>query len=76
MVGEFTALRRRWRSPRLEVVDLASLVLWVWVVEVDLPTLIAIMARAVPVAIAVAWLLMPSANGPPGYRRLRAAVGR
>ncbi len=76
VVGGFTALRRRWRSPRLEVVYLASLVLWVWVVEEDLPELIAIMARAVPVAIVVAWLLMPSANGPPGYRRLLAAVGR
>ena len=74
VVGGLTALRRRWRTPRMEMVYIASLITWVWIIEQDLPTLITTMARAVPVTILLAWLLLPGPDGPPGYRRILSAL--
>jgi hypothetical protein len=59
----------------MEMVYIASLFTWVWIIEQDLPTLITTMARTVPVTILVAWLLMPGIHGPPGYRRVLDALG-
>lgn len=70
VVAAFTLLCRRWRSPRAEMIYIAGLVSWVIYIETDLPQLIALMARTVPVTIALAWLLLPGRSGECGYRAL------
>jgi hypothetical protein len=72
VVGAFGALRSRWRSLRMDMVYLSSLVTWVTYVESDLPELVAGMSRTLPVTILVAWLLLPGRDQPPGYQLVLA----
>lgn len=66
LVGLFTRICLRCRSPRIEMVYLASLMGWITVVESDLPQLIAAASRSVPIAILVAWLALPASVGSNG----------
>lgn len=59
IVAIFTRICLKRRSPRAEMIYIASLVSWITFVESDLPQLIAAAFRSVPVAIVVAWLLLP-----------------
>jgi hypothetical protein len=68
VVGWWTRLWRNRRSPRWDAVYLYALVIAVTYVESDLPILVATTAKAVPLAAAVAWLLLPGRTSPPGYR--------
>lgn len=65
----FLRLCRRLRSPRVEMVYLASLSSWIWVVESDLPYLLAAMSKSMPFVVGVAWLMLPGRHSPPGYRQ-------
>jgi hypothetical protein len=70
VVAWFTRLCARWRSPRVEMLYLVSLLYWIPYVESDLPELIAAASKALPVTAAAAWLLLPGGDTAPGYRRL------
>jgi hypothetical protein len=76
IVAAFTRECFRLRTPRTEMVYIAGLVTWVTNLESDLPQLIAAMSRSVPVAILVAWLLLPGRRGQPGYVTLARASRR
>jgi hypothetical protein len=66
----------RWRSPRFEAIYLYSLATWVTYVESDLPELIVGAAKTMPVALVVAWALLPGRQSLPGYRRIAPTFER
>jgi hypothetical protein len=70
VIGGWQRAYERWRSPRMEMIFLYTLVYFVAYVESDLPQLVATAARSLPFAALVAWLLLPGRHGAPGYRRL------
>jgi len=76
VVGGFGAACRRWRSPRVEMILLFSLITWVADVEVDLPQLILTTSKTVPALVAVSWLLLPGSRQDPGFRILLRHLGR
>jgi hypothetical protein len=71
---------RRWWSPRAEFVYLAALFYAVLNpaggIETELPQLIATATKTLPLALLVAWLLLPGRGTPPGYRALFGRVGQ
>jgi hypothetical protein len=76
VVGGFGAACRRWRSPRVEMILLFSLITWVANVEVDLPELILTTSKTVPALVVLSWLLLPGSRQDPGYRILLRHLGR
>ena len=70
VVGLLLALTQRTRSPRFHAFYLFSLATWVVDIESDLPQLIAGAGKSMLVALVLTWLLLPGANGMPGYRSL------
>lgn len=71
VVGGATALWRRRRSPRLDMVYIVALPSGIAYVESDLPQLVAGASKSLLVAAAVAWLLLPGRRGRSGYAWLR-----
>ena len=71
LLSLWTRFWRLRRSPRLDLVYLYAMVVGVLYVESDLPFIIATTARSLPLALAVAWLLLPGRAGEPGYLTLR-----
>jgi hypothetical protein len=75
-IGAWQRAYHRWRSPRIEMIYIYSLVSFITYVESDLPNLLATAAKGLPFAFVVAWLLLPGRDGEPGYRRLAGAATR
>jgi hypothetical protein len=69
-IAALTRLYRRWRSPRLDMVYIYSLVYFVVVVESTIPNILATASKSLPFVAALAWLLLPGRRQEPGYRLL------
>ena len=67
VIGLWQRVRRLLWSPRMVAIYLWSLPAGVLYIEGDLPNLIATQARAIPIAAAAAWLLLPGRDQAPGY---------
>ncbi|MCA1587119.1 MAG: hypothetical protein LC744_00070 [Chloroflexi bacterium] len=76
LVGLWSRLLARRPTPRMLAVHLYALVYVISYVENDLPSIVATASRTFPAVAAIVWLLLPGADGVPGFRRIAAAVQR
>jgi len=72
LLGLFAAACRRRPSPRLAAVYIVGLATSVVFVEIDLPEVLAVAGKTLPVTGVLAWTLLPGDNAPAGYRRALA----
>ncbi len=76
LLGLLTAACRRWRSPRVEMLYLVSLMTLVVWVETDFPQLLAGALKTMATAGVVAWLLLPGRRVEAGHLRLADLLRR
>lgn len=76
LVGLWQRFRAARPSPRITALYLWSIPVAVAYVESDLPNLIATLARTLPLAALVTWILLPGAAQPPGYQIILRRLGR
>ena len=75
LLAGWTALYRRYQSPRWHFVYIVSAVLVFTSVEGVLPSVCSIAAKTLGFAALVAWFLLPGTNSQPGYRQLLGSGG-
>jgi hypothetical protein len=76
VIGGWQRLRAARPTPRMTALYLWSIPAAVAYVESDLPNLVATLARTLPLAAVVTWLLLGGAAQPPGYQVVLSRLGR
>jgi hypothetical protein len=75
LLAGWTALYRRYQSPRWHFVYIVSATLAFTAVEGIIPSVCSTGAKTLGFAALVAWFLLPGTNSQPGYRQLFRPVG-
>jgi hypothetical protein len=70
VIGLWQRLADKGLTPRGAMIHAYAILHYGIYIESDIPNLISIASKTLPVALVIAWLLLPGRSGVPGYRRV------